>query len=571
MFRKVVLLIAISTIGTIFIIPNSHSLNNNINFDINNEKTKNIISEFNKEYEIKKDISDTNNTQLNNEITKISRKITYLLIGAPNQKNTDYEEYAKRKKELFALRYAPEIPKNTDGSLDSDTQEYKDDLFTGLNIPGIFKLLTEKNIQYKGYGITKVIGSEDSIYALTYINDVKINTPNESNPRKIDNISTNLKLFYVFKKIGNEYKIYYIYGETTDTASNFVDDMSSIELNNGVSSGKFIPDNIESFDYSKLINLDNNIISGVYGNHSDSVVKIIFSDVDKESSSGVGFYVASGIIATSWSLINESLDNYGYISIVDKDNKAHEIDGIVTANPDIDVAIIKLKQETGEGVSYDDMSLYKKGDPIISISSKTGYGFSAIAGISATINNETMESILPSTDSDRGSPIFSTDGKLISMTINRPINSNFSTSINSKYFKYFQENISSIKFSDIKTVKVSYLKEKYYYKKVKNEELVNKLSKSQIDELSKILDIKNTVPLDLKQTSYYDGIYGLRYKKSSNEPMNNSAFLMAISSLISKGYSRTYNSENKIILVNKSHQITILSKPEYIILIINKR
>ncbi len=566
-------LISIVTVSVLLISSNSYSLNiNNAALSVSDERIKSIASEFDGKFDIKKDASSTNDVQLNTEITNLSRKLTYLLLGSPDKTNSNNEDFSLRKKELIdSLRYAPEIPKDASGNIDTNSKEAIDDSFTGLNIPGMFNILGKMNISYQDYGMTKVYKTDDVVYSFNYINNIKQDIPNEKEPRKIDRISTNLKLYYIFKKINNEYKIYYISGETTDDTSNFVDNLADSELSADVSSSKFIPENISSFDYSKLYGLDSSTIKSVYNDNSDSIVKVTFSDSKKSPSYGVGFYVGNGLIATSWSLIDESLKKFEYMSVLDKNNESLDIDGIVTINPDLDIAIIKLKQETGKAVASGDMSSIKKSDPVISISSKSGYGMSAVAGIAATVNDETLESILPSTDNDRGSPIFNTNGEMIGMTVNRPLNSNFSTSINGKYLKRFMDNISKFSFKDINTLTISYLKNKYYFNKIKNESVVNNLTDAQKSELAKIIDYENIIPLDLKLVNYYDGIFSIRYKKDQNSSTNVTSELLMSAHFKSNGYSIAQNSNEKTTLASQSHQVTILDEPEYFIVIINKR
>ena len=98
-------------------------------------KERAIASNFNKQYEITNS-SNNNNEDLEKEIYELTKKTTFLLLGKPNNKNETSENYYKRHNDYLKLRYNPSVPKdeNTFTGLDENSQEYKDDLLSGISV-----------------------------------------------------------------------------------------------------------------------------------------------------------------------------------------------------------------------------------------------------------------------------------------------------------------------------------------------------------------------------------------------------------------------------------------------------
>ena len=116
-----------------------------------NSNENKITDEFNKNYSLSYSIA-SDNDKVKDEIDNLSRKTTYLLLGESDTLNESAEEYYKRRTEYMNLRYDPEVPKdpNSPLGLDMNSQEYMDDLVSGISVPSMFNLLDELNISYSG-------------------------------------------------------------------------------------------------------------------------------------------------------------------------------------------------------------------------------------------------------------------------------------------------------------------------------------------------------------------------------------------------------------------------------------
>ena len=233
--RKFIPIISITIIGiltttlstNVIAIENKITINDET-FSYVNKKEK-ILSNFDSKYEISKKDSDNNSkkdTIQNKEITELTKKTTYLLLGEPNVQNESSEDYYKRHKDYLNLRYNPKVPKdeNTFTGLDENSQEYKDDILSGIAVPGMFLKLNELDIKYNSYGeirISKI--DDDNIISMITLSNVTMKQQDTENPINYNIIQTDLNLYYYFKKLNNEYKLLYLYGETNDDIVNYVD------------------------------------------------------------------------------------------------------------------------------------------------------------------------------------------------------------------------------------------------------------------------------------------------------------------------------------------------------------
>ena len=198
-----------------------------ISFAINSEITidKNTLSLVNKDemlqssFDSKYNISSTRDEvdgNLSNQIKDLTKKTTFLLLGDENIKNESSEDYYKRHKDYLYLRYNPEIPKDESDiiGLDRNSQEYKDDVLSGFSVPGMFNKLNELDIQYSSFDKIRVAKVNDEVVISSIIlPKVKMKEQDTQNPMNYNYIQTDLTLYYYFKKLNEEYKLYYLYGE----------------------------------------------------------------------------------------------------------------------------------------------------------------------------------------------------------------------------------------------------------------------------------------------------------------------------------------------------------------------
>ena len=211
-------LLLITTFTTIsFALSNRININNNtLSF---NNKEKNILSHFDSSYNIVDNNRKDDNYVLKQNITELTKKTTYLLFGEANSRNETSENYYKRHKDYMNLRYNPEVPKDnsTHLGLDVNSQEYKDDILSGFSVPGMFLKINELGIKYSSYGKIRVsIINDELVISTNTLTDVTMKKQSDEDPMKYNLIKTDLTMYYYFKKLNNEYKLLYLYGETKD-------------------------------------------------------------------------------------------------------------------------------------------------------------------------------------------------------------------------------------------------------------------------------------------------------------------------------------------------------------------
>jgi hypothetical protein len=541
---------------------------NKIKENLYNKTTK-VVSNFDASYNL-----DYNRDELNEEANfekefkLLSQRTTYLLFGNPNSDNNDYIDYSKRKKELYEFRYDPVIPKDEFGNFIETSEEYKDDSASGINIPGMFKLLSEMNISYKGYGTIKVFKTDKAIIVKTALTGVIIEVPNSDEPMKLDELSTNLEMTYFYKLKGDEYKLYWIMAETNDDISDYFSEIEQKENSNSiVFSSKYISVNKDLYDYTKLNNLSINTINNVYKDNIDNIV-LLNTYYDKSIINvGVGFFISDGLIATTWNYIEKSLMNGQFILIKDKDGNIYEYDGFVTADIDLDIAIIKLKSKVPGKVTLGDSKQLESNDPVIAISTKGGFNLSVTSGIMIS-NDNTIKSIIPLSNSDEGSPLFNQRGEVIGFNTSKSVDSEISIANPVIYLKPLVDKLALENFEDIKYMSFEELKTKYYY--------INKEEEKNIDISAKIWnkykdigDIENTIVLPRIKTSNYNNIVSVRYKNELSEFISNEFITRSfIAKLLDQGYKRI---DSKNIYENSKYRVVIMNEFDYLIIIMVKK
>ena len=228
MKKKIFMIISLVFLSSITV----YALSNDFNFDISklsfniNSKKKNVVDNFNKNYNLNYSIS-SENEKLEEEIKNLTKRTTYLLFGGFNNINESSENYYKRHKDWFDLRYNPEIPKdeNDPFGLDTSSQEYKDDLVSGLAIPQIFNQVNELGLLYNSYGDIRVTFNDNLIISSITLPNVKIKEQSKEDPMKYDYIETNYIMYYYYKKLNDEWKLYYLYGESTDEVNDYFNEI----------------------------------------------------------------------------------------------------------------------------------------------------------------------------------------------------------------------------------------------------------------------------------------------------------------------------------------------------------
>lgn len=525
------------------------------NLSFNNSKQEAITKEFNKKYDLSYKIS-SKDEELKKEITSLTKKVTYLLLGEMNEDEETPEEYYNRHKEYLKLRYAPKIPKdeNTFSGYDEKSQEYKDDLVSGAVVPSLFLTINELKIKYNTFGDIRVVETDGGMLAVSSIPNIKLKVASTENPKEYELQETNLTLFYYFKKNGTDYQLYYLSGETYTDESDEITSSSNLNL---------------AYDYSKLNSLTQADIDNVTNIAKENVMYLTSNYNNYVVGHANAIVINKGLLVTTWSFIEEALTNAQYITIIDSNNNTHQLDGIVTANINSDIAVLKLKEQTQSNMKITDSDKLLSNDPSILVAYQPGK-LTTRKGI-ITANDGYIQTSIPITLEEVASPILDKDGNLIGMTTKEIINSQTSVSIPSNALKEVQDLFNSIEFTKIKTVSFDKLKESYYYVKYAEEIEKTNIPENVWNRYKEIGNIDKTVNIDLVKSSYKNKVLSLRYKNNAKEYIPTMQLVSSFTNkLKEQGYKKISESNTKVIYKNNKYQVTIMEEFDYLIIVMVK-
>jgi len=538
-----------------------------------NGKKGTILEKFNDDYSLSSSINATD-SKLEEEIEELTKKTTFLLLGKFNNTDESSEDYYKRHKEYLELRYSPKIPKDESSSgYDKNSQEYSDEIFTGYVIPSIFLKIDELNVVYNSFGDIRVFktNKEDTVISSIILPNATLRDQSSEDPMEYVNVKTNIILYYYFKKLDGEYKLYYVIGETNDELSDYFSDIETTENKLSMQMAPSYKSQLsEIYDYSKLDAISTNQINNIYNLNSKNILMFNAYYDNHLVASANGFFINEGLVVTTWNFLEKSLIESQFIAVKDNSGNSYVIDGIVTINPETDIVVIKLKNKVNNKVVLGDSKELKIEDPVISISSKSGMGLTVQSGIVVT-NNGYIGSTIPLTTTDEGSPLINNNGQVIGMNTAKQVNTSMSLAINSSILKEIQDKFNNVNFDDIKGISFEELKEEYYYVKYNQETVKNSIPNKIWKTYSKIGNIEENIFLELVKASYKDGIVSLRYYNAMNSLIDSIQFASRFKDdLIKDGYKEKLSSSKKCIYENNEYQIIMMSEFNYLIIVMVK-
>lgn len=555
-----------------------YALSLDFNFDSSklsfstNSKQSSIADKFDDKYQLSYSLKGED-AETEEEIKELTKKTTYLLLGDFNNENESSEDYYRRHKdyqEMAAYNYFPK-DKNSSSGYDETNPLYRYVVASELAIPQLFNSFNELGIIYNSYGDIRVTKSGDLVISTLTLPDVKMKEEDKDNSINYKTIKTNLIIYYYFLKIDGTYRLTYLYGETTDNVSKYFNELEDSETKTTMAIATSYDSNLSSiYNFDKLNALSENDINNIYNSNFKNVVYLRSYYNNKVVSNGNGVFINDGIILTTWSFLEKALINSQYLTIKDNTGTTYNLDGIVTANPETDVAVIKLKEKSGTCIQLGNKNDIKIEDPAITLSSKSGTGLTIQKGI-VIANGDYIQTSIPLTETDEGSPLFDSKGNLIGVNTSKSINSSISMGINLDVIKEIQDKFNSIEFESIKTISFEDLKNEYYYTKYNEENVVNSISKSKWNKYKKIGNIEETIKLELVKASYKDGIVSLRYKNNISNYISSMQLSVSFKEqLIKDGYEEKMNSSSKCIYENKNYQIIIMDEFDYLIIVMVK-
>lgn len=539
-------------------------------------KIANLSSYFDSAYNINKEDENDEKVQLKQTITELTKKTTYLLLGETNRSGKESsEDYYKRHKDYLKLRYNPQVPKDENAplGLDENSEEYQDDILSGISVPGMFFKMKELDIKYSSYGKIRVsVITNEMVISTITIPNVIMKQQSEKEPNKYELIQTDLTMYYYFKKLNDEYKLLYLYGETRDDIQAHIEEndeekgkLSQTEIDNS--------DLEDLYDFSKANEIPESTLTKIY---EENKSKIVYLTSTYNSNSGIeiitsanGFFIEKGIIITTYHYLEETLAKAQNVVISDSLGNVYELEGIVTINDERDIAILKVKSKNESYIKAKKTKQLKKEDAIITINSKTGVGLTSSKGIITTIDQD-IQTSLAITEEMQGSPVFDVDGNLVGMVNSKNINTSLSYATNIDIIKFYYDRFSTIDHEKIKSVPFEELKEKYYFHYTQ-ENVVNSIPDEKWEEYNKVENAEDTISLKLVKASYKDGMISLRYKNNIAKYID--TMQLAVNyreNLKKKGYNEKNISDSKIIYENEKNQIIIMKEFDYLIIVMVK-
>ena len=567
--KIIIPLLLILTIGSISFAKSNGIVINDETFKLD-KKENNTLLNFDSNFEIEKENND-NNYDLKEEIIELTKKTTYLLLGEANGENESSENYYKRHHDYLDLRYDPEVPKDENSfiGLDENSQEYKDDLLSGISVPGMFLMLSELDVKYSTYGDIRVTITDDiNAIGMITLPNVTMKEQNENNPSEYNIIQTNLTMYYYFKKLNNEFKLLYIYGETENDIKEYVDD--SDEKTGILSKDEDYNSQLKDlYDFSKADAVTDDTLLKIYNENNSKIVFLSSTYNTGIVEMANGFFINEGLIITTYNYIEKSLMKAQNILIKDSLGTVYELDGIVTLDYENDIAILKIKDKNLNYIDIPEDIIIQKEDAVITLNSKIGVGLNTSKGIITEID-ENIQTSLPVTEEMQGSPVFNSKGQLIGMINSETVNTSISQVTKSEIIKEYYNKLNEKDYDDIKAISFNELKENYYIKYSEEKE-VNNIPEKKWEQFNEAENIEDFIGLKLIKSSYKDGIISLRYKNEISNYMDTALFAEEYkNNLKNKGYKEKNVSDVKSVYENENYQIIIMTEFDYLIIIMIK-
>ena len=493
--------------------------------------------------------SDRINTQDDSKNNEISGNMKYSLSD-PNTKTFDESVFISIAKNVTPYLFSDSRFVTLLSSISDENFviNYKNNSYTfDSNFKMTYSDITAKEVTYNG----------EYVIANATLKKVLINGND-----KYDEIGVD----YYFKKSGETYKLEKVNIKSKEEISNYIGSISSEENSNSFSSADIYISVDPEYDYSKLNDLSKEDIKSIRDSNISNVVILNTLYDTSIIGNATGFFISNGVVATSWSYLQTAFMNGQTIAVNDINNKFYNCDGVVAIDVVNDIAVIKLDKEVKRKVTFGNGSVLSKNDPVITIISKTGYGFTSVAGIVSS-SEDNIISVLPLSKNDWGSPLFDRNGYVVGINTSKLVNSELSNASGINSLKKLQQQLSTVKFSDISVTKVDDLKKQYYYKDDNIEEIKNSIPEKVWEKYKNIGKLEENIVLDLIKASYYDGIVSLRYH--NNTSIDNMVYQEAFAAQLEKeGYKKAASTSDKILYKKGTSKVIIMSEFDYLIILI---
>lgn len=369
--------------------------------------------------------------------------------------------------------------------------------------------------------------------------------------------------FWLKSNDGIEFKLFYPWITVDEQLDNYYKDLTKSE-----EQGINIGGTFNQMTTSSNEEVSNEELQMLYDANKDSVVQITGMSSTGSNAYGSGFIIREGIVVTTWSLFLQLLTESNYMFVNDVNGNTYDIVGVVSAQIDYDIVVLKINKEVGKRVVFGDSTLLKNGDYLFTINSKSNNSFMINYGTNIKVNDGRLENMFLLSKEDVGSALFNQNGEVVGFNVADQLYSNLSYANSTDYLIDLQKKLVNSSYSNIYSTKLELFKDNYYLD-VNREKTYNKVNNVIWREYSKIGNINENITLDLVKASYVDNILSLRYKNETNGLVD-SIYLVSnyTNELVKQGYRMTYNSDNKVIYTNGEYKVIIKDSLDYLVILI---
>ena len=498
-------------------------------------KSEKAIEKIDSTYNI--DVKDFDNSIIQDEtVTKLVKNLVYMSVSD--------KDVATKEKEYFSYLYQ-------EGGGTSI-------LSTSVFVELFFEELNKYNL---GMGYIKNIylipfNGED-VLSFVYLNDMKVN-----------NTKKEVIMVFWLKNSSEGYKLFYPWVTIDDDLKDYFNLLTKNE-NNGVNIGGTY--NKLSLNENGNVAVNENELNNLFNANKDSSVQITGMNGLGNNMYGSGFFIREGVIVTTWSLFLEFLANSNYIYVNDSNGNVYYVSGVVAANSNYDVVLLRLNQEVGKKVEFGDVSDLRTDDKLFMIDSKSNGGFSITYGSFISYENGRLRNLFALTSSDVGAALYNRNGQVVGFNVADSLNAELSFGNSTNYLVDIQKQLVDSKFMDIKYTPVEGFKD-FYYSNFVEEKEYNNIPNKIWDKYKEIGKIEDKIKLDIIKASYKDNILSLRYRNKASESLD-SIYLVSdfIEELTNDGYEVVHSEKRKTILENKNYKIVIKDNDKYLIVLIMEK
>lgn len=494
-------------------------------------RSDNLIDSLDKSYDI--DTKDFSNEIVSNkEVEDLTKKLIEISLSdkTVDEKNKLFSDY-----------------------LYIDKSNGVNSLTSSLFIKTFLDSINKYKIKYDYIKVIRVVKFEMGLLSFAYLPQVEV-----------DGKMQDLVLTYWFKENEGTYQVHYAWFSVADDLENYFDNLGKNEDLGTIIGGSF-----KSISLSgNQVTVTDDVLNKLYSENVDSSYQITGMHMGGSNMYGSAFTIRSGVVVTTWSLFIKFLSESQHIFVNDSKGNTYQITGIIAADTNYDVVILKLDNEVGKAVKFGNPEDLKLDDKLFTINSKVNTGFSINYGSFISYEKGKLNNLFALSSSDVGSALYNINGEVVGFNTADILNSDLSYANGINYIKELQNILNNTNFNDIKYKDLNTFKETYY-QPLEEEIKYSNVSESKLDKYLSIGNLKKNITLPLIKSSYKDKVLSLRYKNSANESLSTMYLVNDyISDLENQGYKNVYDTSEKKIYENNKYQIIIKENMDYLIILI---